>query len=67
MSRAYAAIAGAYVGRTVELAPHLDVWARGDRFATVVRVTGAGFTVRTNRGKVTLRRITDNEIARYLD
>lgn len=67
MSRGYAAIAGAYVGRTVELAPHLDRFARGDRIGTVTRVTGRGFTLTMTRSGQTVRNVTDDMIGRYLD
>lgn len=67
MSSAYAALAGAYVGRTVELAPHLDTWQQGDRFGTVTRVTGQGFTLVMVRSGRTIRAVTDAMIARYLD
>ena len=46
MSANLAAMAAAYVGRRVELAPHLDAWMAGDRFGTIVRVSGRGFRVR---------------------
>lgn len=67
MSAAYSTLAGAYVGRTVELAPYLDRYAAGDRIGTVTRVTGRGFVVRMARSGQTVRGVTDDMIGRYLD
>lgn len=65
MSTRFGAVASAYVGRRVELAPHLDDWMRGDRFGTILRVTGRGFVVKLERSgrRVTL---TDSSIGEYL-
>lgn len=62
-----AAIASRTVGRRVELAPHLDAWMRGARYGTVTRVTGAGLTVVTDRGPLTLRGLKSDDIGRWLD
>lgn len=67
MSAAYAALAGAYVGRSVELAPHMERWAMGDRIGTVTRVTGRGFVLRMVRSGQTMRNVTDDMIGSYLD
>ena len=46
MSGKFGALASAYVGRRVEIAPHLDAWMAGRRYGTIVRVTARGFRVR---------------------
>lgn len=67
MTRTLATLAGAYVGRRLELAPHREEWARGDRYGTVLRVTRAGFVVRLERSGRTIRGIRDDDIGAYLD
>ena len=46
MSGKLGALASQYVGRRVEIAPHLDAWMQGQRYGTIVRVTARGFRVR---------------------
>lgn len=60
MSRTLAALAAAYVGRRVQLAPPRT------GTGTVLRVTRHGFTIRTDTGH-TLHRIRDDDIDAYLD
>lgn len=67
MSARLAALAAQYVGRRVEIAPHMDAWIVGDRFGTIVRVTSRGFHVRMDRTGRTFRCMTDREIFQYLD
>lgn len=61
-----AAVAARTVGRRVELAPHLDAWARGARYGTVTRVTARGLTVVTDRGNLTVRGLTADDIQRWV-
>lgn len=67
MSARLAALAAQYVGRRIELAPHLDSWMRGDRFGTISRVTSRGFTVRLERSGRSLHGVTDDMVGRYVD
>lgn len=67
MSRTLAALASAYVGRRIELAPHRDEWMRGDRYGTILRVTSRGFVVKLERSGRTVRSIRDEDIMTYLD
>lgn len=66
MSRAMGALAASFVGRRVEIAPHLEPWMRGDRYGTIMRVTGRGFRVKLTRSGRTLT-LTDETIQEYLD
>jgi hypothetical protein len=47
------------VGRRVEIAPHTDLWMRGDRYGVVTRTTRTRAYVRFDRSERTSRIPTD--------
>lgn len=60
-----------YVGRRVQLSPHLDEWIMGDRYGVITRFasTGSGQVafVKLDKSRRTLRLPAEDVLARLVD